>query len=144
MSSSTNETDLEPLIDVVVKHNATVLNGHDHCLVSLAAPTTNSKQVAYKRQGHYYNNNTNFVLTGAAGYPQAGDCNNGTALGPYAKFLAANPLTAANGFVTMDISKSMVNVEYYVRDMQFDNGDLYSVHYDLAPSYSFQITTKST
>ena len=51
---------------------------------------------------------------------------------------------AANGFVTMDISKSVVNVEYYLRDMSFDGGDLYSVHFDLNPSYAFQITTHST
>lgn len=82
-SAATNETDLQPLIDIVVKHNATVMNGHDHCL------------------GHFYDNSTNFILSGAAGYPQAGDCNNGTAPGPYAQFLGANPLTAANGFVTM-------------------------------------------
>ncbi|KAI1626888.1 putative tartrate-resistant acid phosphatase type 5 precursor [Exophiala viscosa] len=126
ISSSTNQTDLAPLISIVEAHNGIVLNGHDHCLA------------------HYYYNNTDFILTGAAGYPQAGDCNNGTALGPFALFLAANPLTAANGFVTMDISSQFINVEYYVRDMQFDNGDLYSVHYDLAPSYSFQITKKAT
>jgi tartrate-resistant acid phosphatase type 5 len=75
MSSSTNETDLAPLISVVEKHHGIVLNGHDHCL------------------GHYFFNNTNFILSGAAGYPQAGDCNNGVALGPYAKFLGANNLT---------------------------------------------------
>jgi tartrate-resistant acid phosphatase type 5 len=75
MSVSTNETDLTPLIEIVIQHNGIVLNGHDHCL------------------GHFYNNDTNFILSGAAGYPQAGDCNNGVALGPYALYLAANNLT---------------------------------------------------
>ena len=74
-SVSTNETDLAPLIDIVEKHHGIVLNGHDHCL------------------GHFFLNNTNFILSGAAGYPQAGDCNNGTAQGPYALYLAANNLT---------------------------------------------------
>jgi len=50
---------------------------------------------------------------------------------------------AANGFVTMDISKNVINVEYYLRDMTFDGGDLYSVVYDLDPSYNFQITQHS-
>ncbi|KIX99671.1 uncharacterized protein Z520_04306 [Fonsecaea multimorphosa CBS 102226] len=125
-SAATNQTDLAPLIEVVMKHNGIVLNGHDHCL------------------GHFYLNNTNFVLSGAAGYPQAGDCNNGTALGPYALYLAANNLTAANGFVTLDISSSYVGVEYYARDMAFENGDLYPVNCDLSPSYSFNITQKAT
>ena len=40
----------------------------------------------------------------------------------------------------MDISKQMIQVEYYARDMQFENGDLYPVQYDLNPSYSFVIT----
>lgn len=74
-SVSTNETDLAPLIEIVEKHQGIVLNGHDHCL------------------GHFFLNNTNFILSGAAGYPQAGDCNNGTALGPFALYLAANNLT---------------------------------------------------
>lgn len=43
--------------------------------------------------GHFYGNDTNFVLSGGAGYPQAGDCNNGTAPGPYAKFLGANSMS---------------------------------------------------
>jgi tartrate-resistant acid phosphatase type 5 len=51
---------------------------------------------------------------------------------------------AANGFVTMDISKDTINVEYYARDMEFENGDLYPVDCDLKPSYSFQITQKAT
>ena len=51
---------------------------------------------------------------------------------------------AANGFVTLDISKDLVNVEYYARDMEFENGDLYPVNCDLKPSYSFQITQKAT
>lgn len=127
MSAATNETDLEPLIEIVVQHKGIVLNGHDHCL------------------GYFFNNDTNYILTGAAGFPQAGDCNNGTAPGPYAKYLAANSLQgectylgwdrelqaneaeAANGFVTLDISKEWIQVEYYARDMQFENGDLYPV-----------------
>ncbi|KAG0699505.1 putative tartrate-resistant acid phosphatase type 5 precursor [Suillus ampliporus] len=126
MSSATNETDLAPLVEIAVQHHGIVLNGHDHCL------------------GHYYFNDTNFILSGAAGYPQAGDCNYGIPLGPYAKFLGANPLSAANGFVTMDISKQSINIEYYLRDMKFEDGDLYPVPYDLNPSYSFQITEHST
>ena len=43
--------------------------------------------------GHFFQNDTNFILSGAAGYPQAGDCNNGVAQGPYALFLGANNLT---------------------------------------------------
>lgn len=126
MSSATNETDLAPLVEIVMQHSGVVLNGHDHCLA------------------HFYSNNTNFILSGAAGYPQAGDCNYGIPLGPYAKFLGANPMSAANGFVTMDISNQYINVEYYVRDMQFEDGDLYPVPYDLNPSYSFQITEHAT
>ena len=80
MSAATNQTDLAPLIEIVVAHQGIVLNGHDHCL------------------GHFYNNNTDFILTGAAGYPQAGDCNNGTALGPYAKYLAANSQQGESNF----------------------------------------------
>lgn len=74
MSSATNETELAPLIDIVTQHGGIVLNGHDHCLA------------------HYYVNNTNFILSGGAGYPQVGDCNNGVPLGPYAQFLGANEL----------------------------------------------------
>ncbi|PMD47125.1 Metallo-dependent phosphatase [Hyaloscypha variabilis F] len=124
-SASTNETDLAPLVEIVAKHQGIVINGHDHCL------------------GHFFLNNTNFILSGAAGYPQAGDCNNGTALGPYALYLGANNLTAANGFVTLDISKQTINVEYYARDMKFEGTDLYPVECDLKPSYSFQITQNS-
>lgn len=144
MSASTNQTDLAPLISIVEAHNGIVMNGHDHCL------------------GHFFNNNTNFILTGAAGYPQAGDCNFGVAPGPYAKYLAANAvqgktpvlcdlfrdfsdwITAANGFVTLDISKNLIQVEYYARDMKFEDGDLYPVQYDLNPSYVFQITQHAT
>ncbi|KAK9370599.1 Metallo-dependent phosphatase-like protein [Lipomyces kononenkoae] len=125
MSSAGNFTELLPIIEVVEKHNAVVLNGHDHCLA------------------HYNYNSTNYILSGAAGYPQAGDCNNGVKLGPFAEFLAANAETAASGFVTMDISKASVNVEYYVRDMQFINGDLYPVAHDLKPLYQFEITKKA-
>ena len=81
-SASQNETDLQPLIEIVAKHKGTVLNGHDHCM------------------GHFVGNDTNFVLSGGAGYPQAGDCNNGTALGPYAKFLGANSLSGQYSSIT--------------------------------------------
>ena len=40
----------------------------------------------------------------------------------------------------MDISRDVVNVEYYLRDMTFEGGDLFKVPYDLNPSYAFQIT----
>ncbi|KAL1982735.1 hypothetical protein VTN96DRAFT_917 [Rasamsonia emersonii] len=125
LSSSGNYSELWPLISIVEQHKGIVLNGHDHCLA------------------HYYGNNTHFVLSGAAGYPQAGDCNNGVPLGPYAQYLAANAQAAANGFVTLDISKQSLNFEYYVRDMSFEGGDLYPVQNDLKPSYSFQITQHS-
>jgi tartrate-resistant acid phosphatase type 5 len=75
MSASTNQTELAPLISIVEKYQGIVINGHDHCM------------------GHFFGNNTNFILSGAAGYPQAGDCNFGIAPGPYALFLAANNLT---------------------------------------------------
>ncbi|KAH8807592.1 putative tartrate-resistant acid phosphatase type 5 precursor [Xylogone sp. PMI_703] len=125
MSVATNETDLQPLIDIVVEHKGIVLNGHDHCL------------------GHYFYNNTNFILSGAAGYPQGGDCNNGVSLGPYVKYLGANNETAANGFVTMDISKESVVVEWYARDMTFSNGDMFPVSCDLQPSHSVTIKEKA-
>lgn len=65
MSAATNNTDVAPQIAVVEKHGGVLLkNGHDHCLA------------------HFYNNNTNFILAGGAGYPQAGDCNYGLPLGP--------------------------------------------------------------
>ncbi|EAW24407.1 uncharacterized protein NFIA_039830 [Aspergillus fischeri NRRL 181] len=54
MSAATNNTDVAPLIAVVEKHGGVVLNGHDDCLA------------------HFYNNNTNPILAGGAGYPQAG------------------------------------------------------------------------
>jgi tartrate-resistant acid phosphatase type 5 len=75
VSAADNETDLAPLIQIVEQHQGIVMNGHDHCL------------------GHFFFNNTNYILSGAAGYPQAGDCNNGTAQGPYALYLGANNLT---------------------------------------------------
>lgn len=137
VSAAENDTELAPLVEIVAKHQGIVMNGHDHCL------------------GHFYFNDTNFILSGAAGYPQAGDCNNGTAQGPYALYLGANNLTgkyhlrtleegdassryylnrtdlsiAANGFVTMDISKNSINVEYYARDMKFEGMDLYPVEW---------------
>jgi tartrate-resistant acid phosphatase type 5 len=86
MSVSTNETDLAPLIKVVEAHNGIVINGHDHCL------------------GHFFNNNTNFILSGAAGYPQAGDCNNGVPLGPYALYLAANNLTGKSSTSSLRVT----------------------------------------
>ena len=43
----------------------------------------------------------------------------------------------------MDISKDAVNIEYYLRDMYFEGGDLYTVKYDLNPSYAFQLTEHS-
>ena len=131
MSSSTNYTELAPdhrqdevgrvVIDVVEQHGGIVMNGHDHCLA------------------HYFYQNTNFILSGAAGYPQAGDCNNGVALGPYVKWLGANEESAANGFVTMDITKESIQVEYYARNMKFEGGDLYPVPHDGKPSYSFTV-----
>ncbi|KAG6807530.1 hypothetical protein H0H92_007166 [Tricholoma furcatifolium] len=122
MSASGNNTDLAPLISIIEQHNSVVLNGHDHCLA------------------HFNYNNTNFILAGGAGYPQVGDCNYGIPLGPYTKWLGANAQAAANGFVTMDISKESVVVEYYARDMRFKGGDLYPVKNDLFPSYTFTIT----
>jgi hypothetical protein len=50
---------------------------------------------------------------------------------------------AANGFVTMDLSKDSINVEYYMRDMEFDGSDMYPVSSDLKPSYKFNITEKA-
>jgi tartrate-resistant acid phosphatase type 5 len=124
ISSSSNFTELAPFVEIASKYNGIVVNGHDHCLA------------------HYYANNTNFILTGAAGYPQAGDCNNGVSLGPFVKYLGANEQGAANGFVTMDISKKSVNVEYYTRDMTYEGGDLFPVKNDLEPAYSFTIEAK--
>ena len=43
----------------------------------------------------------------------------------------------------MDISKDVVNIEYYLRDMTFEGGDLYKVKDDLNPSYAFQLTEHS-
>lgn len=138
-SAAGNETDLEPLISIVEKHHGILMNGHDHCL------------------GYFFSKDTNFILSGVARHPQAGDCNNGTAPGSYALYLAANNLTgecngpesilvtcaddvvlpAANGVVTLDISKDMINVEYYARDAELDNGDLYPVDCDLKPATAF-------
>jgi hypothetical protein len=73
MSASGNETDLAPPISIVEKHHGIVLNGHGHCM------------------GLFFNN-TNYILSGVAGYPQAGDCNNVVSLGPYTRFLWANNL----------------------------------------------------
>jgi tartrate-resistant acid phosphatase type 5 len=74
---------------------------------------------------------------------EAGDCNNGVALGPFAKFLGANPQGAANGFVTMDLSKKSANVEYYARDMSYEGSDLYPVKNDMEPIYSFVVDAKN-
>jgi tartrate-resistant acid phosphatase type 5 len=125
VSSSTNFTELAPFVEIVEKYNGIVVNGHDHCLA------------------HYYSNNTNFILTGGSGYAEPGDCNNGVALGPFAKFLGANSQGAGNGFVTMDISKKSVNVEYYARDMSYEGGDLYPVKNQMKPIYSFVVATKN-
>ena len=80
----------------------------------------------------------NSILNEAARYPRAGGCNNGIVLGPYALYLGVNNLmgksewcfgrwcgadfvvVAADGFVTMDISRDVINVEYYARDMEFE------------------------
>ncbi|CAI7675857.1 hypothetical protein N7533_002095 [Penicillium manginii] len=124
MSSSTNYTELAPFVEIVEKYKGIVVNGHDHCLA------------------HYYSNNTNFILTGGSGYAEPGDCNYGVALGPYAKFLGANSQGAGNGFVTMDISKKSVNVEYYARDMSYEGSDLYPVKNSMKPIYSFAVDAK--
>lgn len=124
MSSSTNFTELAPFVEIVEKYKGIVVNGHDHCLA------------------HYYSNNTNFILTGGSGYAEPGDCNYGVALGPYAKFLGANSQGAGNGFVTMDISKKSVNVEYYARDMSYEGGDLYPVKNQMKPIYSFMVDAR--
>ncbi|KUL87372.1 hypothetical protein ZTR_04645 [Talaromyces verruculosus] len=125
LSSSTNYTELWPLVSVAEQHNGVVLNGHDHCAA------------------HYVGNNTNFVLSGAAGYPEVGDCNNGVALGSYVKFLGADAAGAGNGFVTLDISSEKLVFEYYIRDMQYEGGDLYPVKNDMKPSYSFTVKDKA-
>lgn len=125
VSSSTNFTELSPFVEIVEKYNGIVVNGHDHCLA------------------HYHLNNTNFILTGGSGYAEPGDCNNGVALGPFAKFLGANSQGAGNGFVTMDISKKSVNVEYYARDMSYEGGDLYPVKNQMEPIYSFVVDAKN-
>lgn len=125
LSSSTNYTELWPLVSVAEQHNGVVLNGHDHCAA------------------HYVGNNTNFVLTGAAGFPQAGDCNHGVSLGSYVKFLGANAAAAANGFVTLEISSEELVFEYYLRDMEFEGGDLYPVRDAMKPSYSFKVKEKA-
>ncbi|OBT50824.1 hypothetical protein VE04_09337 [Pseudogymnoascus sp. 24MN13] len=124
VSSSSNYTELAPFVEIVSKYNGIVVNGHEH------------------GRAHYYANNTNFILTGGAGYPEAGDCNNGVKLGPFVKYLGANEQAAANGFVTMDISKKSVNVEYYTRDMTYEGGNLFPVKNDLEPAYSFTIEAK--
>lgn len=122
VSSSSNYTELTPLMDIVREHNGIVVNGHDHCMA------------------HYQYQGTNFVLTGAAGYAQASDCNYGQKLGPFAKWLGADRRQAANGFVTMDISYNAVHFEYYARDMRLKGADYYRVKNDMLPSYNFTIT----
>lgn len=121
LSATGNNTELWPLVEIVQEHKGVMLSGHDHCL------------------GHYVGNNTHIVLSGAAGYPQAGDCNYGVPLGPYTKFLGSNSQAAANGFVTMDITKQKLNFEYYLRDMKYEGSDLFPVANDLLPYYSFSI-----
>ncbi|KAJ5613908.1 hypothetical protein N7528_007562 [Penicillium herquei] len=126
MSSSTNYTELSPLMEIVRDNNAVVINGHDHCLA------------------HYEYEGTNFVLTGGAGYAQAGDCNYGIPLGSYAKWLGANANQAANGFVTLDIDRDTLNFEYYARDMRMKGADYYVVKDDMKPSYSFAVKKTAT
>jgi tartrate-resistant acid phosphatase type 5 len=53
-------------------------------------------------------------------------------------------MTAANGFVTTDISWNFINVEYYERDIKYESSDLYPAACDLQQSYEFQITKKAT
>ncbi|KAJ5999393.1 hypothetical protein N7451_007203 [Penicillium sp. IBT 35674x] len=126
MSSSTNYTELNPLMEIVRENNAVVINGHDHCLA------------------HYQYEGTDFVLTGGAGYAEAGDCNYGVPIGPYAKWLGANADQAANGFVTLDIDRSALNFEYYARDMRMKGADYYVVKDEMKPSYSFAVTKHAT
>ncbi|KAJ5715706.1 uncharacterized protein N7483_012887 [Penicillium malachiteum] len=126
MSSAGNYTELDPLMEIVRENNAVVINGHDHCLA------------------HYEYEGTNFVLTGGAGYAQAGDCNYGIPLGPYAKWLGANANQAANGFVTLDINRDALNFEYYARDMRMKGSDYYVVKDDMNPSYRFAVDKQTT
>ncbi|KAJ5489753.1 hypothetical protein N7539_004643 [Penicillium diatomitis] len=126
LSSSTNYTELAPLIDIVRENNGVVVNGHDHCMA------------------HYESEGTNFVLTGGAGYAQAGDCNNGVPLGPFTKWLGASADQAANGFVTLDISSKELLFEYYARDMKMKGADYYPVANDMMPSYNFTVTKHAT
>jgi tartrate-resistant acid phosphatase type 5 len=121
LSSSDNYTELAPVIEVAQKYNGVVMNGHDHCMA------------------HYQLNDTNYVLTGGGGYTQAGDCNNGVALGPFVKFLGANAVQAANGFVLLEISKDSLTFDYYLRNMQYEHQDLFPVKDDKVPYYSFTI-----
>lgn len=125
-SSSTNYTELAPLMDIVRQHSGVVINGHDHCLA------------------HYFLQDTNFVLAGAAGFTEPGDCNFGQSLGPFTKFLGADKLQAANGFVTLDISANSLHFEYYLRDMRMLGSDLFPVPHELQPSYNFTITKHSS
>ncbi|KAJ5097365.1 hypothetical protein N7456_008086 [Penicillium angulare] len=122
ISSSSNYTELQPLIDIVRENNGVVVNGHDHCMA------------------HYQYQGMDFVLTGGAGYAEAGDCNYGVPLGPYAKWLGADAMQAANGFVTLDISYESLNFEYYARDMKLKGADYYPVKKDMKPSYNFTVT----
>lgn len=125
LSAAGNNTGVWPLVEIVERHQGVMINGHDHCLA------------------HYVGNNTNYVVSGAAGFPQGGDCNNGVPLGPFAKYLGANPEQGASGFVTMDISKESLVFEYYPRDMTYMGQDLYPVPNDVQPHYSFTVTEKS-
>ncbi|KAF4157355.1 hypothetical protein CNMCM6069_005717 [Aspergillus lentulus] len=75
----------------------------------------------------------------ARGIPRLGTVTTGCRWAPYTKWLGANSQSAANGFVTMDISREEVNVEYYAWDMKFGGGDLYPIKNDMTPSYSFKI-----
>ncbi|KNG80586.1 hypothetical protein ANOM_010985 [Aspergillus nomiae NRRL 13137] len=122
ISSSGNYTELAPLMDIVREHKGVVINGHDHCMA------------------HYQYQGLDFVLTGGAGYAEAGDCNFGVPLGPFAKWLGADAQQAANGFVTLDITSESLQFEYYARDMQLKGTDYYPVANDIKPSYSFTVT----
>lgn len=123
ISSSENFTELAPLMDIVRHHDGVVINGHDHCMA------------------HYYYQDTNFVLSGAAGHPEAEGCNYGQKLGSFAKWLGADRLQSANGFVTLDISANALNFEYYARDMPVLGS---TIKNDMKPSYNFTVTKHST
>ncbi len=126
ISSSSNYTELSPLMDIVKQNNGVVVNGHDHCMA------------------HYQYQGTNFVLTGGAGYAEAGDCNFGVPLGPCVKWLGADAQQAANGFVTLDITSESLHFEYYARDVLLQGADSSPLANGMKPSYSFDVTQHAT